>query len=84
MGITAIASGVAGPASIGGRSTLNPSTVQQRQPPTSPDTDSVQLTEVQRVYQLYNQGQQVSQIADNLGLTVSAVNSYLNLSNSSS
>jgi DNA-binding NarL/FixJ family response regulator len=43
--------------------------------------DTVKLTESQQVYQLYNQGQTVSQIANNLSLAVSAVNSYLNISN---
>ena len=38
---------------------------------------TVTLTEAQQVYQLYNQGQQVSQIATSLSLTVEAVNSYL-------
>jgi DNA-binding NarL/FixJ family response regulator len=44
--------------------------------------DTVQLTVAQQVYQLYNQGQQVPQIAVSLNLSVAAVNSYLNLSNS--
>ncbi len=82
MGITAIQSAVAAPAD--GRPDLNPPTAQQSQPPTNPQTDTVQLTEAQQVYQLYNQGQQVPQIADSLNLTVAAVNSYLNVSNSSS
>ena len=46
--------------------------------------DTVQLTVSQQVYQLYNQGQQVSQIAASLNLTVAAVNSYLSLLNSGS
>jgi DNA-binding CsgD family transcriptional regulator len=45
-------------------------------------TDIVQLTEAQRVYQLYNQGQPVSQIANVLSLSEAQVNSYLKLSNS--
>lgn len=45
-------------------------------------TDTVQLTEAQRVYQLYNQGQPVSQIASVLSLSETQVNNYLNISNS--
>jgi DNA-binding CsgD family transcriptional regulator len=44
-------------------------------------TDTVQLTEAQQVYQLFNQGQSVSQISSSLGLSVASVNSYLNISN---
>jgi len=51
------------------------------QQPTS-SADTVRLTEAQQVYQLYNQGQAVSQIASNLSLTVSAVNGYLGNSGS--
>jgi DNA-binding NarL/FixJ family response regulator len=50
------------------------------QPAANTGGDTVQLTEAQQVYQLYNQGQRVSQIATNLSLTQAAVNSYLNLS----
>lgn len=44
--------------------------------------DTVELTEAERVYQLYNQGQQIPEIASTLSLTEAAVNSYLNISNS--
>jgi DNA-binding CsgD family transcriptional regulator len=44
--------------------------------------DHVNLSETQQVYQLYNQGQRIEQIAASLNLTVEAVNSYLNISNS--
>jgi DNA-binding NarL/FixJ family response regulator len=47
---------------------------------THPQADTVRLSESQQVYQLYNQGQRISQIASNLSLTVSAVNSYLGIS----
>ncbi len=43
----------------------------------------VRLTEAQQVYQLNQQGQTVSQIAGNLSLTVSAVNSYLGVTTAS-
>jgi DNA-binding NarL/FixJ family response regulator len=36
-------------------------------------TDTVQLTEAQQVYQLFNQGQSVSQISSSLGLSVASV-----------
>jgi DNA-binding NarL/FixJ family response regulator len=52
------------------------------QAPANVASDTVQLTEAERVYQLYNQGQQVPQIANTLSLTETAVNSYLNISNS--
>jgi DNA-binding transcriptional regulator LsrR (DeoR family) len=39
----------------------------------------VQLTAAQQVYQLYNQGQTVSQIASSLSLTEAVVNGYLNV-----
>jgi DNA-binding NarL/FixJ family response regulator len=39
----------------------------------------VKLTESQQVYQLYNQGKQVSQIAASLSLPVEAVNNYLGI-----
>jgi DNA-binding NarL/FixJ family response regulator len=44
---------------------------------------TVRLSQSQQVYQLYNQGQGVSQIAANLSLSVTAVNSYLGIANSS-
>jgi DNA-binding NarL/FixJ family response regulator len=49
------------------------------QPAANVAADTVQLSEAQQVYQLYNQGQRVSQIASNLSLTQAAVNGYLNL-----
>lgn len=52
------------------------------QPATNVAADTVQLTEAQQVYQLYNQGQRVSQIASSLSLTQAAVNGYLNLNTS--
>jgi len=42
--------------------------------------DTVQLTVAQEVYQLYNQGQQISQIASRLRLSVEAVNGFLGIS----
>jgi len=41
--------------------------------------DVVELTEAQQVYQLYNQGQSISQIASGLSLTVETVNNYLGI-----
>jgi DNA-binding CsgD family transcriptional regulator len=46
--------------------------------------DTVQLSEAQQVYQLYNHGQTVSQIASNLSLTVELVNSYLGITKGAS
>lgn len=58
-----------------------PQTVQQA---ANQPTDTVTLTAAQQVYQLYNQGHTISQIAFSLRLSVAAVNSYLGLSNTSS
>lgn len=63
----------------GGAQTARP--VQQN---TGTQTDTVTLTEAQQVYQLYNQGQQVPQIATTLRLTVATVNNYLGITNSNS
>jgi DNA-binding NarL/FixJ family response regulator len=57
-------------------------TAQTVQPTTNAAEDTVKLSEAQQVYQLYNQGQAVSQIATTLSLTVSTVNSYLDISGS--
>jgi hypothetical protein len=51
------------------------------QPAAQRETDTVQLTVAQRVFQLHNQGQQVPQIASTLNLPVAEVNNYLNVSN---
>lgn len=72
-------------ASVGANSPST-ATAQRVQQPTNQQTassaDTVRLTEAQQVYQLYNQGQPISQIASNLSLTVTAVNSYLGNSGS--
>jgi len=60
----------------------NSSSTAAAQPAQSAPNDSaytVRLTEAQQVYNLYNQGQAVSQIASNLSLTVAAVNGYLGI-----
>ncbi|MFZ0958434.1 MAG: hypothetical protein WAN60_18980 [Candidatus Sulfotelmatobacter sp.] len=59
----------------------NAAAAQPAQADTNAATDTVQLTEAQQVYQLFNQGQSVSQISSSLGLSVASVNSYLNISN---
>ncbi len=59
-----------------------PAAKQQPQPAATGSGDTVQLSEAQQVYQLYNQGQRVSQIATNLSLTQAAVNGYLGLNTS--
>jgi outer membrane protease len=58
--------------------------VQRIQPTTNNSADRVTLTAAERVYQLYNQGQKVSQIAFSLNLPMQAVNSYLGISAASS
>jgi DNA-binding NarL/FixJ family response regulator len=54
----------------------------QSAPSSNVAVDTVTLTEAEQVYQLYNQGQSVSQIASSLSLSEAAVNQYLNPSNS--
>jgi DNA-binding NarL/FixJ family response regulator len=49
------------------------------QPTANGSAYTVTLSEAQQVYNLYNQGQAVLQIASNLSLTVDAVNSYLGI-----
>ena len=58
----------------------NTAPARPAQPAEHAAEDTVQLTEAQRVHQLFFQGQKVSQIAFSLSLSVQAVNSYLNIS----
>jgi len=60
-------------------SSPKPAIARSAQPTTNASADTVKLSESQQVYQLYNQGQAVSQIASSLSLTVDAVNSYLGI-----
>jgi DNA-binding CsgD family transcriptional regulator len=60
--------------------TPNTAATQRIQQPANTGGDTVKLTVAQQVYQLYNQGQTITQIANSLSLAVSAVNSYLNIS----
>jgi DNA-binding NarL/FixJ family response regulator len=66
--------------SVAANASLNSAPAARPQPAGNVATDTVQLTEAQQVYQLYNQGQTVSQIASSLSLSDAAVNGYLNLS----
>jgi DNA-binding NarL/FixJ family response regulator len=59
----------------------NSAAAQKVQQPTSDSADTVKLSQSQQVVQLYQQGQQVPQIASSLGLQVETVNSYLDISN---
>jgi DNA-binding NarL/FixJ family response regulator len=58
----------------------NSAATQKIQLPANDSADTVKLSESQQVVQLYQQGQQVSQIASSLSLTVETVNSYLGIS----
>jgi DNA-binding NarL/FixJ family response regulator len=62
-----------------------PQQVQQQpvQQPTPSSADTVTFTEAQQVYNLYNQGQTVPQIATSLSLSVSLVNDYLGITSGS-
>lgn len=57
---------------------------QTAQQPTNASADTVTLTEAQQVYNLYNEGQTVTQISSSLSLPVSTVNNYLGITQSSS
>ncbi|MGA7381260.1 MAG: hypothetical protein WBX03_10440 [Terriglobales bacterium] len=65
-------------------SVSNAAATQRPQQTTNNSVDTVKLSESQQVYQLYNQGQTVSQIASGLSLTVELVNSYLGITNAAS
>ena len=67
-------------ASLAATPSANTSTATQKvQQPANTAGDTVKLTVSQQVYQLYNQGQTVTQIANSLSLTVGTVNNYLNI-----
>ena len=80
----AISSSLSVASSASANSSSNSAAVQQPQPSVNASADTVHLTVAQQVYQLYNQGQTVSQIASGLSLSVEMVNSYLGISSSSS
>ncbi len=70
------------PASFAAANSVSNSASAQKTPQTTNEpADTVQLSQSQRVHQLYKQGQRVSQIASGLSLTVDAVNSYLGITN---
>jgi DNA-binding NarL/FixJ family response regulator len=60
----------------------------QRQPEQQPTVNNtgytLQLSEAQQVYQLYNQGQGIPQIATALNLSVSVIDNYLGITNGGS
>ena len=55
-------------------------TAPNLQQPTTNSRDTITLSASQQVYQLYNQGLSVAQIASSLSLPVGTVNNYLNIS----
>lgn len=55
---------------------------QTAQPAVTSPPYTVELTEAQQVYNLYNRGQSVPQIATSLSLPEAAVNNYLGISGS--
>jgi DNA-binding CsgD family transcriptional regulator len=57
---------------------------QKIQQPTTAAAYTVTLTEAQRVFQLYNQGQRISQIASSLSLSENVVNNYLGITTAGS
>ncbi|MFZ0420102.1 MAG: hypothetical protein WAM04_18515 [Candidatus Sulfotelmatobacter sp.] len=83
MGIS-ISSSLSTATSTAVNSSATSAAARTPQPTTKSSGDTVTLTESQQVYQLYNQGQQVSQIATTLSLPVETVNSYLGITASSS
>jgi DNA-binding NarL/FixJ family response regulator len=56
-----------------------PAPQKVQQPVQTASADAVTLTAAQQVFQLYNQGQTVTQIATSLSLSVSLVNNYLGI-----
>ncbi len=67
------------PASVAAvNASSNPAPPQRTQPATN-HSDTVTLSQSQQVTQLYQQGQQVPQIASTLSLPVELVNSYLGI-----
>jgi len=67
--------------STAAKTSPNDAPTQPARPATKAPSDTVELSQAQQVYQLFNQGQRVSQIASSLSLSVEAVNNYLNISN---
>lgn len=63
-----------------GANTNAPAPASKPQQIAQGESDTVEFTLSQRVYQLHTQGQRVSQIASALNLSEAAVNSYLNIS----
>jgi DNA-binding NarL/FixJ family response regulator len=79
---------IASPGNNNNAAAANPQPAQnppaaQVQPPVDYNADTVTLTLADQVYQLYNQGQSVSEIALTLRMSVDAVNNYLGITNSS-
>jgi DNA-binding NarL/FixJ family response regulator len=64
-------------ANSGAAATPAPQKVQQ--PVRTATADAVTLTAAQQVFQLYNQGNTVTQIATSLSLSVDLVNNYLGI-----
>jgi DNA-binding NarL/FixJ family response regulator len=62
-----------------GAAAAAPAPQKVQQPAQSAGPDTVTLTAAQQVFQLYNQGQSVTQIATSLSLSVSSVNNYLGI-----
>jgi DNA-binding NarL/FixJ family response regulator len=81
INIPSVASGEAAAAASPASVSAAAPEVQPVQQVANSSADTVRLTSAEQVYQLYTQGQKVSQIASSLSLSVAAVNSYLNLSN---
>ena len=72
-------------ASFAGEGVLSaPSSAPKPQPTPIEAPYTVQLTAAQQVYNLYNQGHTVPQIASSLNLSVELINSFLNISNNQS
>jgi len=72
-------------ASLGAaNSSSNSAPAPRTQQTTNAPADTVKLSQSQQVHQLHNEGQNVSQIAFSLNITVEAVNSYLGIPNATS
>jgi outer membrane protease len=83
MGISGTSALSTATSSLAAANSSSTSAARNPQPTINNTADTVQLSASQQVYQLYNQGQTVSQISTSLSLPVAIVNSYLGISTGS-
>jgi len=62
------------------RPSVTPAAPRPAAPTRNTSTDTVELSEAQRVHQAFSQGQSIPRIASSLGVSVAAVDAYLGIS----